>query len=59
MVRANRPFEYLHMDFMDMPDTVDGMKYLLVITDDFSLTTVLVPCKRANTEAVVKALLEH
>ena len=47
------------MDFIDMPDSADGMKYILVITDDFSLTTVLHPTATNDAEAVAKALLEH
>ena len=59
LVRATKPFELIHANFMSMPTTVDGHDYLLVIVDDMSLTTVLVPTQRATVEAVVRALLEH
>ena len=59
MVYATRPFEYLHMDFMELPDAANGYKYLLIITCDMSLTTVLYPTKTADAEAVVTALTEH
>jgi hypothetical protein len=59
MVYATRPFEYIHLDFVHLPDAVDGKKYLLVITDDFSLTTVLHACESNDADTVVKVLLEH
>ena len=40
MVYATAPFEYLHLDFLELPDATNGMKHVLVIVDDFSLTTV-------------------
>ena len=58
MVYATRPFEYIHIDFVDLPTSIDGYKYMLTITDDYSLTTVLHPCKKNDSTAVVKALLE-
>ena len=59
MVYATRPFEYIHVDFFELPDAVNGYKWLLIITDDFSLTTVLHPTKSANADTVVKVLLKH
>ena len=59
MVRATRPFEYLHLDFVSMPDSAGGHKHLLVIVDDLSLTTLLHPCERADADAVIEALLNH
>ena len=53
MAYATRPFEYIHMDFVELPDPTCGRKHVLVITDDFSLTTVL-----HAYAAVVQALLE-
>ena len=57
MVRATRPFEYLHLDFVSMPDAVGGYKHLLVVVDDLSLTTLLYPCAAADSTAVVDALI--
>ena len=59
MVRATRPFEYLHLDFVSMPDSAGGHKHLLVIVDDLSLTTLLHPCARADADTVIDALLNH
>jgi len=59
MVYATRPFEYIHMDFITLPDSADGYKHVLIITCDFSLTTVLQPTKSADADTVVRALLEH
>ena len=59
MVYATRPFEYIHMDFIQLPEAANGCKYILAITDDFSLTTVLHPTKNASAETVMKVLLEQ
>ena len=59
MVYATRPFEYIHIDFMKLPEAVDGCKYILCITDDFSLTTILHPTKNADADTVVKVMLEQ
>ena len=59
MVYATRPFEYIHIDFIELPEAVDGCKYILCITDDFSLTTVLHPTKHADADTVVKVMLEQ
>ena len=59
MVRSTRPFEYLHLDFISMPDSAAGHKHLLVIVDDLSLTTLLHPCAHADADTVVNAMLEH
>jgi hypothetical protein len=59
MAYVTRPFEYIHIDFMELSKAADGKVWLLIITDDFSLTTVLHPCVSPNTEAVVTALLER
>ena len=58
MAYATRPFEFIHLDFIELPDAADGTKYVLVITDDFSLTTVLWPTQHNDAEAVVDALLK-
>ena len=58
MAYATRPFEYIHMDFIEMPLAANGMEHILVITDDYSLTTVLHACPTPDTEAVVTALLQ-
>ena len=59
MVYATAPFEYIHLDFMELPDATDGSKHVLVVVDDFSLTTLLHPCPKADTETVVKVLLDQ
>ena len=59
MVYATRPFEYIHLDFIELPDAADGNVYVLMLTCDFSLTTVLVPTKNADAATVVHAIMEH
>ena len=45
MVRATRPWEYIHADFVEMPKASNGMVWMLVLVDDLSLTTLLHPCE--------------
>ena len=59
MVYATRPFEYIHIDFMDMPETVNGCKHVLIITDDFSLTTLIHATPDATAATVADVLLNH
>ena len=59
MVYATRPFEYLHLDFMEMPDAANGCKHVLVITDDFSLTTLIHATTNATADTVADVLLNH
>ena len=59
LVRATVPFEYLHLDFLEMPVAATGEQWILVVVDDLSLTTLLHPCKRCTAEEVVKALLNE
>ena len=42
-----------------MPDANDGSKHLLVITDDYSLTTLLHPANKADAATMADALLNH
>ena len=58
MVRATRPFEYLHLDFVEMPTSADGCKWLLVVLCDLSLATLLHHCKRCTAMEVVTALVD-
>ena len=59
MVFATRPYEYIHIDFMELPTPVNGKKYLLLITCDFSLTTVACNTEKNDAASVVEALIEH
>ena len=59
MVYATRPYEYLHLDFIELPDPSNGKKYVLVITDDFSLKTVLHATEKNDAATVAKVLLEQ
>ncbi len=59
MVRATKPFEYLHADFFELPTAWNGMRYVLTIVDDLSLTTLLHPTEHADHKTVATALLHH
>ena len=58
MIYATRPFEYIHLDFFELPDAANGMKYVLCVTCDYSLTTLLYPTKSTDAATVVRALLD-
>ena len=51
---ATRPFEYIHIDFSHMPEAANGCKHVLIITDDFSLTTTLHASETADASTVTK-----
>ena len=59
MVRATRPYKYLHLDFVSMPESAAGHLYLLVIVDDMSMTTLLHPTEKTDADTVIDALLNH
>ena len=59
MAYATRPFEYIHIDFMDMPEAADGCKHVLIITDDFSLTTLIHATQDATADTVANILINH
>lgn len=43
MVRATKPFEYIHLDCCHLPPASSGHKYILVVVDDLSGTVLLHP----------------
>ena len=59
MIRATRPFELLHMDYVSMPETTTGMKHLLVVTDDLSCLVVLEPTTTNDAATVALTLLSR
>ena len=59
MVRATVPFEYIHADWIDMPEATNGYKYLLVVIDDLSGTVMLHGCKTHTAEDTARALVNH
>ena len=59
MTYVTRPFEYIHMDFVELPMPTNGKNHVLVITDDFTLTTVLCNTEKNDVAAVVHALLDE
>ena len=44
---------------MEMPVAANGMKWLLVIVDDLSLTCLLHPCMQATAEVVINVLINE
>jgi hypothetical protein len=56
---AQTPFEIIHFDFLSMPESEKGLKFLLVIKDGFSGHVELVPSASAIAEVVADALLSY
>ena len=58
-LRASKPKELLHFDFLQMALTADeGDEYLLVLKDGFSTFVMLFPCRAATAAATVEGLLQ-
>ena len=59
MVRATRPWEYVHADFIEMPKATNGMVWMLVLVDDLSLTTLLHPCEACTAEVFINVFINE
>jgi hypothetical protein len=55
-LEATAPNMVLHFDFLELPVSYDGYKYVLVLKDGMSGFAELVPCKTCTAEEVVDAL---
>jgi hypothetical protein len=53
------PWACANMDLFAVPRTREGYTEILSIMDMFTRYIILVPLKRADTESVVEAILEH
>lgn len=51
------PFKHLVMDYVDMIKSVQGKRYILVITDRFSGWVEATPSKKLSAEIAVKFLI--
>ena len=59
MLHATKPFELIHSDWMDMPDAINGHKYLLIVIDDLSGTVLLHSSATHTAEDTAKAIVDH
>ena len=57
-LRATKPNEILHSDFLTMPKGLHGFCYVLVSKDGMSGFCELLPERMANTEVAVQVLLD-
>ena len=55
---SSRPFERIAMDITEMPTSIRGNKYALVIMDYFSKYVRIYPMKDQKTETVLEGLLD-
>jgi transposase InsO family protein len=55
---ATKPNESIHFDFMQLPKSVDGYEYVLVIKDAMSGFVELTACPSCTAEECVEALCE-
>nr|CCA22183.1 AlNc14C147G7406 [Albugo laibachii Nc14] len=57
-LRATKPNERLHFDFLSMPKGLHGFCYVLVLEDGMSGFCEFVPTTMANTAVTVQAILD-
>ena len=55
----SRPFEYLAMDLLAMPESAAGNKYAMVVVDHFSRYVIVVPLPDKRSATVAAALLQR
>jgi transposase InsO family protein len=57
-LKATKPNEILHFDFLTLPVSTEGYKYVLVLKDGMSGFVELIPCARCTAEEVVRGLTD-
>ncbi|KAE9159712.1 hypothetical protein PF002_g32795 [Phytophthora fragariae] len=57
-LRATKPNEQLHFDFLSMAEGAGGLKYVLVLKDNMSGYVELVACVQATSDEVYQSLLD-
>jgi transposase InsO family protein len=57
-LRATKPNEVIHFDYLSLPRAETGESYVLVLKDGFSGYVELVPSRLCTTDVVVQALLD-
>jgi hypothetical protein len=57
-LKATKPNEVLHFDFLTMVEADDGMKYVMVLKDGMSGYVELVACVRADSEQAYASLID-
>ena len=48
-LRVSGPWQDVHVDFCQLPESPDGYSYVLAIRDRFTRSCELVPCKKADS----------
>lgn len=57
-VHGSKSLSSIQFDFLEMEPSVTGMKYILIIRDDFSEYSWLLPFENTNSENAADGLLE-
>lgn len=57
-LRATKPNEILHFDFLTMSKGLNGFCYVLVLEDGMSEFCELIPTRMVNTDVTILALLD-
>ena len=57
-LKATRPNEVLHFDFLTLPKATDGYKYVLVLKDGMSGFVELIPSTRCTADVVIAGLTD-
>ena len=58
-IRANRPLELVHMDFLSLEPSKGNMEYVLDITNHFTRYAQAFPCRTQTAQATAKMLWEN
>jgi transposase InsO family protein len=53
-----RPFQFMAVDLLSMPESSGGNKYAMVLIDYFSRYVIVVPLKEKSAAVVVKAIMD-
>ncbi|OWZ08696.1 Retrotransposon protein [Phytophthora megakarya] len=57
-LRATKPNEILHFDFLSLPRNVTGNQYAQVLKDNMSGYVELIKCNRPNSESAYYGMID-
>jgi transposase InsO family protein len=57
-LHASKPDEVIHFDYLYMISSVDDVKYVLIVKDDYSNYVWLKQCKNADAYSTAAVLIE-
>jgi len=57
-IKASRPFERIHVDFIELPTSRSGLRYAVTMVCTFSKFLIVAPTRRCRAVDAVKAISE-